>query len=120
MLVWGSEIPKQYFEFIEEWKILNPEFILKRWDETISPMDNAYVIEARKNNNWANISNYIRFYALLQHGGIYLDTDIKLLKPLDELLLNKCFFGFEEGDEVGSTLFVNNAIMGAEKKSSLY
>ena len=111
-----TELPKQYADFIQEWKTLNPKYTIKRWDETNCKFNTEYLLRARQNKNWANLSNYFRFYVLLHYGGIYLDTDIKLLKPIDELLLNKCFFGFEEGQDDASRLFVNNAVMGAEKK----
>jgi hypothetical protein len=108
----GAEIPAEYRSFIEEWKQINPDYEIIRWDESNSPMKLPYLKTALQHKNWANMSNLVRFHALIKHGGIYLDTDMKLLKPLDSLLENKCFFGFEEGGENSDVFWVNNAIMG--------
>ncbi|OFY85781.1 MAG: hypothetical protein A3F72_21645 [Bacteroidetes bacterium RIFCSPLOWO2_12_FULL_35_15] len=115
----GKEEPKEYQQYIKEWKELNPGYKIIRWDESNSPMDISYLKKAYKNKKWANMSNLVRFYALIKHGGFYLDTDIKLIKPLDIFLKEKCFLGFEEGGENESDVFwVNNAVIGAVKNHS--
>jgi|GEM_PF-78974 len=111
----GSEIPDNYKAFISEWKELHPDWEIIRWDETNSPMNLPYLQNAEKNKKWANMSNLVRLYVLKKHGGIYLDTDMKILKSLNPLLSNKCFFGFEEGNENSEIFWVNNAIVGAIK-----
>mgnify|MGYP003594590063 CR=1 FL=1 len=111
----GNALPKNYSKFIEEWKELNPEYEIMRWDESNCPMDSFYMQNAYKHQNWANMSNLMRLMALANYGGIYLDTDMKVLKPLDSLLEHECFLGFEEDGSNGSMLVVNNAILGAVK-----
>src|SRR5690349_18123211 len=108
-----SDIPEDYKKIITEWEVLHPGWTIKRWDESNTPMSLPYIKKAREHNNWANISNYARLYALGREGGIYLDTDMKVLKPLDELLSNDCFLGFESGNDGSNDFWVNNAIMGA-------
>jgi DNA repair exonuclease SbcCD ATPase subunit len=108
-----SAIPDEYQAYIKEWKKLNPQFKIMKWDEKNSPLTIPYLKTAIANKNWANASNLVRFLALQEHGGIYMDTDMKLIKPLDELLKNECFFGFQEGDKDSALFWVNNAIMGA-------
>jgi mannosyltransferase OCH1-like enzyme len=111
----NSEMPAQYHAYINEWKALMPDWEIKRWDETNSPMTHPYIKKAIKNKKWTNISNFIRLHALKVYGGIYMDTDMKVLRPLDHFLNDGCFLGFEEGNENSETFWVNNAIMGAEK-----
>ncbi|OQP47187.1 hypothetical protein A4H97_06675 [Niastella yeongjuensis] len=110
----GSEMPESYKSLIAEWETLHPSWSIKRWDESNAPMSLPYIKKAKENNNWANISNYVRLYALGREGGIYLDTDMKVLQPLDKLLLHNCFLGFESGSNEGGEFWVNNAIMGAQ------
>lgn len=110
-------MPSNYEEYISEWKALHPGWEVKRWDETNSPMDLSYLKNAQACGKWANMSNLVRFHALLNEGGIYLDTDMKVIKPLDDLLTNECFMGFEDGEGVNCSLWVNNAIIGAAKKN---
>jgi mannosyltransferase OCH1-like enzyme len=110
----GSELPDQYKAYIQEWQDLHPDFEIIRWDESNSPMDLAYMQSAQKHNLTSRMANLIRIYAMVQHGGIYLDTDMKLLKPLYDLLGHSCFLGFESGSEDSSDFHVNNAIIGSQ------
>lgn len=80
---------------METWHKYLGDFEWKEWNEHNSPMDLRYLQEAFENNLWSRISNYIRLHALYKEGGIYLDLDIELLKPLDDLLENECFVGFQ-------------------------
>ncbi|HET6224768.1 MAG TPA: glycosyltransferase [Bacteroidia bacterium] len=108
-----AEIPPEYKSYIEEWGRMHSKWEIKKWDESNSPIDLPYMKKALENKKWANLSNLLRFHALKHFGGVYLDTDIKIMKPLDELLNNECFLGFEEGEENSESFWVNNAIIGA-------
>jgi mannosyltransferase OCH1-like enzyme len=113
----GSELPAEYAGYIEEWKVLHPGWEIKRWDESNAPLDDAYLNSALKLKNWSNCSNYIRLWALKNWGGIYLDTDFKLLKALDPFLVHECFLGFEQEPSEGVDSIINNAIVGSQKSS---
>lgn len=65
--------------------------------------------QAYENKKYAFVSDYIRLYALYTEGGVYMDTDVEVIKPLDEFLDNEAFTGFE------SLGFPVCATMGAEK-----
>jgi mannosyltransferase OCH1-like enzyme len=108
-----APIPENYLEYIQEWGKLNPGYKIIKWDEKNSPLHVPYIRKAISLKNWANVSNLVRFLALKDQGGIYMDTDMKLLKPLKSLLNNDCFLGFQEGSEGADDFWVNNAIMGA-------
>ncbi|KAA9339030.1 glycosyltransferase [Adhaeribacter soli] len=109
----GKEIPEEYAGYIAEWKQLHPGWEIMRWDEENIAADSAYLQNAIALGNWANCSNYARLKVLQQYGGIYLDTDMKLLKPLDSFLDNTCFLSFESGSEKEPAFFVNNAVSGS-------
>lgn len=113
-----SKMPDTYISYISEWRELHPGWEIMQWDETNSPMDIAYMQSAKNAGNWANMSNFVRFFALLKFGGIYLDTDMKVIKPMDSLLSDNCFFGFESGNIDRSEFWVNNAIFGATPNHS--
>jgi len=81
---------------IESWKKFCPDYEIKRWDETNFDINqNIYCKEAYESKKWAFVSDYIRAKVLYDFGGIYLDTDVELVKNIDVLLQNDAFCGFE-------------------------
>lgn len=98
--VWiGDKRPsRQMREYIEGWKKHLPDYEILKWNEGNSPMGHPYADRMHKKKKWAFVSDYIRFWALKEHGGLYLDTDMEVLKPLDELLKNRVFFGRTSSD----------------------
>jgi hypothetical protein len=83
-------------KYIRGWEKLCPEFELIAWDEQsfdVSKCD--YTREAYERQKWAFVADYVRLYALNTFGGIYMDTDIELLRPLDRFLSHAAFCGFE-------------------------
>ncbi len=102
-------LPADTIAYIEGWKELNPDYEIMRWDETNFPIDLCdYSREAYEMKEWAFVADVARLYALSMFGGIYLDTDVELLAPLDTLLSNRSFLGMEyDGPVFG--------IIGAEK-----
>jgi len=111
----GKELPFLVKKCIESWKSYLPGYEIKLWNEANSPMHIGYVSNALKHRKWANISNYVRLHALFEDGGIYLDTDIEIIKPLDAFLNQKGFLCFES-KIVEEDHCVNNAIIGAIPK----
>lgn len=95
---------------IDSWKKFLPDYEIIEWNETnFDVCSIQYVKEAYENKKWAHVSDYIRLYALSEFGGIYFDTDIQVLKSLDDLLNAGAFIGFESKDYLGT------GIIGAEK-----
>lgn len=66
-----------------------------------------YTREAFEARKYAFVSDYIRLYALYNYGGIYLDTDVEVLKSFDDLLEEKAFAGFENNHTIASCLFAS-------------
>jgi mannosyltransferase OCH1-like enzyme len=107
-----NPIPENFQNYINNWQYLMPDYRIVKWDESNSPLYISYIQNAQKNKMWANISNYVRLYALWQYGGIYLDTDVEVLKSFDELIVSESgILGFESGDFDNNRIVVNNAVM---------
>lgn len=91
----GNPLPQSAVKFIETWKKFNPDYSIKEWNESNFDIHCCkYVEEAYHAKKWAFVSDYARFYALYNEGGVYFDTDIEVLKPFDDLLDCGAFFGF--------------------------
>ena len=94
---------------IESWKKYCPDYTIKEWNEDNSPMHIKWMHDAYKHQKYAFVADYARFYALFQEGGIYLDTDMLLVKPIDCFLSEKLFMGLEDENTASF------GIIGAEK-----
>ncbi len=91
-----KELPEKVQRCISSWKKYCPDYKICRWDESNYNYEkNKFMYEAYENKKWAYVSDYARFDILYQNGGIFLDTDVELIKNLDDLLEEKCFMGFE-------------------------
>jgi mannosyltransferase OCH1-like enzyme len=111
--IWlGGEIPKKVQEVIEHNSQFFKEYEVKVWSEENMPPLNAFAQRAYNEKRWAFVSDYLRFYILYQEGGIYLDTDMQVLKALDELLEHQLFSGWDRRGE-----YIYAGIIGTEEKS---
>ena len=95
---------------MESWKKVLPDWEIMEWNESNFPICyNKFTLQAYENKKYAFVSDVARLYALYECGGVYLDTDVEIYKPLDEFLCEPAFTGFE------SDGFPVCATMGAEK-----
>ena len=96
----GSPLPAEAEKCIASWKQFCPDCEIRRWDESNYNMDGCtYVREACREKKWALLSDYARFDILDQYGGIYLDTDVELIRPIDDILDRGPFMGIERGTD---------------------
>lgn len=103
--------PKLAVKCMRSWKKHCSSYKVIEWNEDTFDIAGAprYVQEAYENKKWAFVTDYVRLYALYNYGGIYMDTDVEVLKRLDDYLPLKGFGGFENED------YVSTAIMAAVK-----
>lgn len=82
---------------IASWRNNLPDYEIIEWNETNCDIENScqFVKQAYAEKKWAYVSDYFRLKALSEHGGIYLDTDVEVIKPFDGLLENDFFCCFE-------------------------
>lgn len=112
--VWlgSNPIPETDQKYMETWLKLNPDFSLRRWTEQDIPIERYPLVrKALDAKRWALASDVIRMYAIYHEGGIYLDTDIELLRPLSPLLKYDAFAGWE------SQYWFTTSIFGAKAHS---
>lgn len=95
---WFGNNPKSelIMDCIESWKKFAPDYEIVEWNEKNCDIKECrYVEEAYKAKKWAFVSDYFRTKIIYENGGIYLDTDMELTKPIDFLTLHTSFFHFE-------------------------
>ncbi len=95
---WLSDdpFPQETRKYMDTWKVTHPEYKVKCWSTKNFDVHSVpYVKEAFEARKWAFASDYIRMYALYVEGGIYLDTDVVLLKKLDDFLVHSFFSSLE-------------------------
>ena len=112
---WFGPAPKsdRVLRCIESWSRWLPDYQVVAWTEENSPLGEPYVQAACARGGWSRASNFIRLHALHEYGGIYLDTDAEVIKPLDPLLGDECFIGFQRKRKYNH--WVNCAVLGAVK-----
>lgn len=105
-----GQMPELAIKCINSWKRHLPDYELILWNEdNFDIYCNQYVKEAYEAGKYAFVTDYVRLYALYNYGGIYMDTDVEVLKPLDKFLKHRAFTGCEN-EEMCVT-----GTMGAEK-----
>lgn len=92
----GKPLPALAEKCIASWKKFCPDYEIIRWDESNFDLaQNDYVRWCYANQKWAFLSDYARLAIVAEQGGVYLDTDVELLKPLDAFLRYPAFYSFE-------------------------
>ena len=91
---------------ISSWKKYLPDWEIIEWNESnYDVYKNEYISEAYRNQKWAFVVDFARFDILNQHGGVFLDADVELLKPIpDDMLNHPAFTGFETSSTVAPGL----------------
>ena len=111
--IWvGSDLPERVKSLINHNKTFSSDYKVEIWTDERLPKLNTFADRALIEKNWAFVSDYVRFIVLRNHGGIYLDTDQKLLKNIDDLLDLKFFAGWNKEKK-----FIYTGIIGSVPRS---
>lgn len=93
----GKPLPREALHCIDSWRRHCPGWEIKRWDESNFDIDAVrYTREAASKGKWAFVSDYARFRIIHDHGGVYLDTDVELIRPIDDIVARGPFMAFEK------------------------
>lgn len=100
------------YSYLESWEKFGGAPI-KKWDSSMLPYDQYPILEHfREKKKWSVLSDFLRIWAVIEFGGIYLDCDVELIKPIDVFYDYEAFICME-----GEPVFVNAAVTGGHKGS---
>ena len=112
----GNPLPNLAKKCINSWKKYCRDYQIIEWNESNYDISSAplYVRQAYEAKKWAFVSDYVRLQIVFEHGGIYFDTDVEVVRNFDDLLDCGAFFGFENEH------FLNTGIgFGADKGAEI-
>lgn len=109
-----TEMPQKEKEYIEGWKKIFPEYEIKKWNEDNFNVDEcAFCRQAYEAKQYAFVSDYARAKILYEYGGVYLDTDVEVLKEIPQLGTDIGILGFERRK------FLGTAVIAAPPKNAV-
>lgn len=119
-----NPLPDSAKRYIASWQMHFPEYEVKEWNEDNFDVNSIpYTHDAYEAGKYAFVSDYARFWILYHHGGLYFDTDVEVICPMDDIVAKGAFMGFEL-DNVRSAspiLSINPGLgLGAEKGNAIY
>lgn len=92
----GNPLPEFAVKCIDSWRKYMPDYEIKEWDESNFDVNIIpYTKEAYEAKKYAFVSDYARFWILYKYGGVYFDTDVEVIRPLDEIINRGAFMGCE-------------------------
>jgi len=111
--VWFSEkVPEKVQKYIDGWQKIMPDYKIIKWNkENFDIHSVKWVKQALEKKKFAFAADYVRLWALYNYGGIYLDSDVTIFKPFDDLLNLPYFLGREHSKGI-----IEMAVIGAEPK----
>ncbi len=133
----GKPLPKDVEKCIDSWKKFCPDYEIKRWDESnFDVQQHPFCKAAYEAGVWAFVSDYARLKVTFEEGGIYLDTDVELIRKPDFLLEHQGYlavdqlehqiasglgFGFEKGHEVAAAMLkiYDETVFDAQNRASI-
>ncbi len=106
----GEEKPDSYKRCVDTWRKVCPDYKIIEWTkDNYDFTKNEFCKKAIEVGAWAYASDFARLDVVNSFGGIYLDMDVEVLKPFDDLLSNKAFFSFSNNVNVDMAIFASEA-----------
>lgn len=100
----GKPLPPLAEKCIASWRKFLPDYEIKRWDESNFDVNIIpYTAQAYEAKKYAFVSDYARFWILYKYGGVYFDTDVEVIKPMDDIIAAGPFMGCENPYQEGAT-----------------
>ncbi len=99
---------------LKSWKKYCPDYEIIEWNEDNFDVNSTlWTKQAYEAKKYAFVSDYVRLKVLYEQGGVYMDTDVEVTKPIDRFLNHNVFCGFE------SEKTINTGIIGAVKENKV-
>lgn len=100
----GNPLPESAKKCIASWRKYLPAYEIKEWNESNFDVNIIpYTAEAYKAKKYAFVSDYARFWILYKYGGLYFDTDVEVIKNMDDIIARGPFMGCENEAKAGAT-----------------
>lgn len=115
----GKSLPRSARKCIESWRRMLPDYEIREWNESNFDVDAIpYTLHAYRLGKFAFVSDYARYRILFSHGGLYFDTDVEIIRPIDDIVEAGPFLGVEKNR---GSVSVNPGLgMGAEAQMPFY
>lgn len=119
---WFGRNPKPMLaeKCIASWRKYCPDYEIIEWNEDNFDVNrNGYTRMCYEQKKYAFLSDYVRLLVVAEHGGVYFDTDVEVIKPVDKLLEQNAFFCFETSEYVASGLGFGSVAQGETIRAML-
>ena len=101
----GKPLPKSAIKCINSWKKFFPDYEIREWNESNFDVNMIpYTKEAYEAKKYAFVSDFARFWVLHEHGGVYFDTDVEVIRSMDDIIETGPFMGAETPQNVAPGL----------------
>lgn len=98
----GKPLPKSAKKCIASWKKFMPDYEIEEWNESNFDIGMIpYTREAYNDGKYAFVSDVARFWVLYHYGGVYFDTDVEVIRSIDDILERGAMMGWERPDANG-------------------
>ena len=102
--------PESVVRCMDSWRRVLPDYRIIEWNETNFDVDSThYTREAYAAGKYAFVTDFVRLKVLHDHGGIYMDTDVEVVKSVDRFLDHSAFSGFEDEHNIPTALMGSQA-----------
>ena len=123
----GNPLPEDAQKCIASWRKYLPDYEIVEWNESNFDVNSIpYTAQAYTAKKYAFVSDYARFWILYHHGGVYFDTDVEVIKPMDDIIASGPFIGIEKSlatqkPNSGGWVGINPGLgIGAVKGDEIY
>lgn len=115
-------LPESALKCIASWKKHLPDYKIKEWNEDNFDVNSIpYTKQAYEAKKYAFVSDYARYWILFKYGGVYFDTDVEVIKPIDDIIEKGAFMGIEVPSMKGNLPLVAPGLgLGVEKGNHFY
>ena len=117
-----NPLPESAVKCINSWKKFFPEHEIKEWNEDNFDVNMIpYTREAYEAKKYAFVSDYVRMWVLYHYGGLYFDTDVEVIKQMDDIVNRGAFMGIEVECSESSNISVAPGLgLGVEQNHPIY
>lgn len=92
-----KDLPAEYKKYIASWRKYLPDYEIIEWNETNFDVNCIpFIQEAYGVGKYAYVSDYARLKVLYENGGVYFDTDVEVIRPMDDLMVRGSWMGIEK------------------------